>query len=202
MTNRELDKLLEKLDNIRRATPLTSEDIDLIVERIKEGPKKDQQTGPAIGQRYWLARIGFPGLYEYTADDLDSDMIKFRNIYPEERFAEAELRANKLIIGVNKRRREMNEGKEFGDRKYYIVCASNSRLRAWDTSISSCVRGYAYPFGLFKDPVDCETCIREFKDELKWFYEDYLLLMEELDNYDWAEQPGWGECNAKKGCKA
>ena len=152
-----------------------------------------RQISPAMGQRYWFAKIGYTDFYTYNADPFDFDIVKLCDIYPEERFAEAELRAKELIRAFNKRRRELNEGKEFWDRSYYIEYWDIPGSINWESTRSKCVRGVAYPFGLFKDSADCETCMREFEDELKWFYKEYLPLMEELDDYDWADAPGWGE---------
>ena len=182
MTDKELEELLEKVDDIRRS----------IAKIIKDDRKRDRQTGPAKGQQYWFAHIDYADFYAYDADSYDLDISRYRGIYPEERFAEAELRAMKLIQAVNKRRRELNEGKEFGDRKCYIVFCRSSGVEAWEESNPLYARVNAYPFGLFKDYADCKKCIREFTDELEWFYNEYLPLMEELDDYDWADTPGWG----------
>ena len=180
MRNKELDELLEKLDSIRSVTPLTNDDIDLIVERIKEEPKKARQTGPAIGQQYWIHRLWTVSPHEYNADGFDINVDKYNDLYPEERFAEAELRAMQLIVSVNKRRRELNEGKEFEDRQYYIEYWDIPGSVNWESTRSKYARGVTYPFGLFKNSVDCETCMHEFEDELEWFSEEYLPLMAEL----------------------
>ena len=184
------EELLEKIDGIRRASQLTSDDIDLIVKLLKEEPKKGRQTGPAIGQTYWIDPSVCVALLEYNADDYDLKVRKYRELYPEERFAEAELRARKLIVSVNKRRRELNEGEESEDGKFFIDFWSG--LDVWGESKPEYSLWQSYPFGLFKDPADCIKCIHEFKDELEWFYKEYLPLMAELDDYDWAEAPGWG----------
>ena len=183
MANRELEELLVKADDIRRS----------IAKIIKDDRTKARQKGPAKGQTYWFAHIDYADSYTYDADYFDSDVFRFRGIYPERRFAEAELKANELIQAVNRRRRELNEGKEFGKRKYHIVYLSNSELGMRETSKSSYDLDSAYPFGLFKDSADCNACIHEFKDGLEWFYRDYLPLMLALDVYDWADAPGWGE---------
>ena len=186
MANRELEELLEKADDIRRS----------VARLIKEECKKVRQTGPAIGQAYWFTQISNTDAFNYDADDFDLNVFKFRGGYPEERFAKAELRAMKLIQAVNRRRRELNEGKEFDEYKFCIVFTSISEVSVWVPSRSLYDRGLAYPFGLFKDSLDCETCINEFEDELDWFFRDYFPIMEELDDYDWADAPGWGESKA------
>ena len=155
--------------------------------------KNTRQTGPAIGQRYWIAHISRPGIHTYDAEPYDLEVCTNGSIYPEERFAEAERRARRLIAGVNKRRRELNEGKEFGDRSYYIEYWDIPGSINWESIRSKCAQGVAYPFGPFKDFADCEMCVREFEDGIKWFSEEYLPLMAELDDYDWADAPGWGE---------
>lgn len=155
-----------------------------------------RNTGPTEGQRYWFTQKGFPDFDTYFADYSDLNVSEFQDIYPERRFAEDELRARKLIQGVNKRRRELNEGKELGGHQCYIVFWNVFReayeLDARVASDPLYDRGLAYPFGLFKNSIDCEACMREFEDELKWFYGEYLPLMAELDCYDWADAPGWG----------
>lgn len=197
MANRdkELAELLEKIDDIRRTDPLTSDALDLIVRLIKGEPdrKKARQTGPAKGQKYWFVQNRMTNYFTCDSDQTDFDVFRHSDIYPEERFAEAEIRAIKLIVDVNKRRRELNEGKEFGDHQCYIVFWNVSRLDFCEGSNQASAPGFAYPFGLFKNSVDCETCIHEFEDELEWFFKDYLPLMAELDDYDWADAPGWGE---------
>lgn len=194
MVNRELDKLLEKIDGVKRASALTSDDLDLIVKLIKEQPKKARQAGPAEGQRYWIVRPQHVARLLYSADVFDIEVDNYNDLYPEKRFAEAELRAKKLIRGVNKQRRELNEGKELSDRTHRIIFWPGSGLLdVWGSSDQAYLRDSAYPFGLFKDSADCEMCVHEFEDELKWFYKDYLQLMEELDDYDWADAPGWRE---------
>ena len=188
MTDKELEELLEKVDDIRRSVAM------LIKEELDR--KSDRQKGPAKGQTYWFAHIDYADSYTYDADYFDSDVFRFRGIYPERRFAEAELKANELIQAVNRRRRELNEGKEFDEYKFCIVFTSISEVSVWVPSRSLYDRGLAYPFGLFKDSLDCETCINEFEDELDWFFRDYFPIMEELDDYDWADAPGWGESKA------
>ena len=194
MANKELAELLEKINDIRRTAPLVNATMDSVVKLIKGElfRKKARQTGPAKGQTYRVDLLSTVAPYVYGADDFDLKVCKYRDLYPEERFAEAELRAKELIVGVNKRRRELNEGKESGERKCYIVYMSVTGLDVWGESRPSHNPGFAYPFGLFKDSSDCNTFIHEFKDELEWFYKEYLPLMEELDDYDWADAPGWG----------
>ena len=199
--NRELEELLEQIEDIRRTAPHMSDAMDSVAKIIKDelDRTKARQTGPAIGQRYWCARAGTPGFaaytgaYTYTANPTVLDICKFRDIYPEKRFAEAELRARELIQAVKNRRRELNEGKEFEDHKCYIVFWNAFELDFCEGSIQGSAPGFAYPFGLFKDSLDCETCIDEFEDDLDWFFRDYFPIMEELDDYDWADAPGWRE---------
>lgn len=154
-----------------------------------------RQIGPAIGQKYWFTKVGSTDSYEYRADHFDLNVFEVRGGYPEERYAEAELRARRLITGVNERRRELNAGKELGGHQCYIVYWNVFReayeLDARVASNPLYAQGEAYPFGLFKNSEDCEKCMREFEDELRWFYEEYLPLMAELDDYDWSEAPGW-----------
>lgn len=199
MKNNELRDLLVKVEDMRWNESLTSDDLESIIKILKGelDRKKTRQTGPAKGQKYWVAQVRTPGFdahtesYTYDAHPTVLNVCEFRDIYPEERFAEAELRARKLIQAVNKRRRELNEGKEFGDRKSYIGFGAFSGLDVWDASYVANTPGLAYPFGLFKDFSDCEMCAHEFEGELEWFYEEYIPLMEELDDYDWADAPGW-----------
>ena len=195
MTYEELRDLLVKVEDMRWNESLTSDDLDSIARLLKGelDRKSDRQTGPAKGQKYWFAHISCADFYTYDADSYDLDISRYRGVYPEERFAEAELRARKLIVGVNERRRELNEGKEFEECKCYIVFWNVSGLDFCEGSNQASAPGFAHPFGLFKNSTDCETCMREFEDELKWFYKDYLPLMAELDDYDWADAPGWGE---------
>ena len=157
---------------------------------------RGRQTGPALGQTYWIDRLMSVASYVYKADDFDLNVSQFRDIYPEERFAEAELRAKKLITSVNKMRRELNGGKEFGSYEFYIVyCNVFGKVYGLDIRTASDPlydRGNAFPFGLFKTTLDCKTCISEFGDELEWFFKEYLPLMEELNDYDWSQAPGRG----------
>ena len=189
MTNRELKELLVKVDDIRRSASLTSDVMDSVAKLIKDelDHTKAQQSGPEIGQTYWFAQVDYADSYAYNASRFDLDICKYASIYPEERFAEAELRAKELIQSVNKRRRELNAGKESGERKFYIVYRSVSGLDVWGESNQSHNPGFSYPFGLFKDIADCKTCISEFEGELEWFFKEYLPLIAELDEYDWSE---------------
>ena len=195
MTYKEIRDLLVKVEDMRWNESLTSDDLDSIARLLKGelDRKSDRQTGPAIGQQYWIHRLISVAPYVYKADDFDINAGKYRDLYPEERYAEAELRAMELIQGVNKRRRELNEGKEIGNYKYYIVYLNKSDLGTWESSNLLYARGNAYPFGLFKDSADCKMCIHDFDGELKWFFTEYLPLMAELDDYDWADAPGWGD---------
>ena len=101
--------------------------------------KKPRQTGPAKGQTYWFALNGCSRFYEYHADHFDLAVSNHAGMYPEERFAEAEIRAIKLIAAFNKRRRELNGGRELGDRSYYVAYWDIPGLVNWELTSSKCM---------------------------------------------------------------
>lgn len=131
---------------------------------------------PQWMDKYWYVDDCYGPEWIYMEDDsVDKNRMALGNFYRTKKEAENAFRAQKLIAAVAKRRKELNGDwkpdwfADSGCEKYYIQYQDNKLSPIW--------REYECRdsiFGVFKSVRATQTIIDEFKDELTWYFNEYL----------------------------
>ena len=135
-----------------------------------------EKPWPQVGDRYWSVASDVGLNYQtYEEDYVDQQLAEMGNMFCTKEEAKAEVRARKLIVAVNKRRKELNGDwvpvfSELSQFKYMITFRHGIQKFEVATVATT---NTATPFGYFKNKDDLKTVIGEFKDDLTWYFTEY-----------------------------
>lgn len=140
-----------------------------------------EKPWPQEGDEYWIVNdAGVVVDSHYIDSWIDSQRISMGNMFRSREDALNYLRARKLTVAVNRRRRELNgdwrpDWNNRFNRKHYLMFDNQSHCFDWLYS-SSDISSPA--FGYFQKSSDVLTVAKEFEDELIWYFTEYLPSLE------------------------
>ena len=142
-------------------------------EEIEKLTKKEW---PQEGDEYWYVGDVYVRTNHWKNFPFDTKQLEIGNCYRTKEEALDAVRAQKLIADVARRRKELNgdwkpvdEDEDFDG--YCIVYYEGSYI----TFNSAYLNVTGAPFGIYKDIKCAETIIEEFKDDLLWYFTEYIV---------------------------
>ena len=137
---------------------------------------EDEEKFPKDGSTYWfVSDFDVSGL-GWASDRFDKQRAEHLILYKTRQEAKDELRARRLILAVNSRRRELNA--ECDSNSNYRLALSNPEGPIYASYLGDVIPlwnyAIAHPFGIFRTEEIAGEVIREFKDDLIWYFIEYL----------------------------
>ena len=134
-------------------------------EELEKLTRKEEKEWPQEGEPYWwVSGAGMPRPYNFYNDSSDRLLMSIGNFYRSEQEALDAIRAQKLIAAVARRRKELNGDWKPVDYEGDYISFNSAYLNVTGT-----------PFGIYKDSECVRTIIEEFKDDLLWFFTEYVV---------------------------
>lgn len=147
-------------------------------KEIKKLVKKERKEWPQNTDEYWWIDVfGDVVSTRFCAPSLrDQVKILLGNTYRTEQEAINALRAQKLIAAITKRRKELNGNWKLNwedPKTKWAILHLDGNLNPDVVLIHNRVS----PFGIYKNFRSAYTIIKEFRDELCWYFYEYIVEM-------------------------